>query len=355
MRAQLFSGKVAVVTGAGSGIGRAASITLFAAEGAKVIAVDKTTDAVNETAARVKAAKGTAQAVAADAGSEADVAAFIAKAIADFGGLDVIWANAGISGGLVPLHDQTVEQWNEILRVNLIGPFLAVKHASLQMMKQGHGGSIICTASVAGLKANAGGNPYSASKAGVISLVQTSSYSLTGSGIRVNAICPGLIETGMTRNTIREGARTRHGGQDRPDQPDAARRRAARDRGDGPVSGERRGVLRQRPGFPGRRRPDGVDAVRGQAEEVTEAIMAEWRIANGFCRKARSPLFAARHSLLASAEARYAAPAFTAYSHDAFASGTTRAALSDARALDAVPSRMRPAIPCRMQVRRNRL
>ena len=88
----------------------------------------------------------------------------------------MIWANAGISGGWVPLHDQTVEQWNEILRVNLIGPFLAVKHASLQMMKQERGGSIICTASVAGLKANAGGNPYSASKAGVISLVQTTSY-----------------------------------------------------------------------------------------------------------------------------------------------------------------------------------
>jgi len=192
-----LSGKVAVVTGAGSGIGRAASI-LFAAEGARVIAVDKTTDAVNETAARVKAAKGTAQAVAADAGSEADVAAFIAKAIADFGGLDVVWANAGIGGGLVPLGEQTLENWNEVLRVNLLGPFLAIKYAMKHMVPKGRG-SIICTASVAGLRANAAGHPYSASKAGVISLVQTSAYSLAGTGVRVNAICPGLVETGMTK------------------------------------------------------------------------------------------------------------------------------------------------------------
>jgi NAD(P)-dependent dehydrogenase (short-subunit alcohol dehydrogenase family) len=89
----------------------------------------------------------------------------------------------------------------EVLRVNLIGPFLAVKHASVPMIAQGHG-SIVCTASVAGLRANAGGHPYSASKAGVISLVQTTANSLTGTGVRINAICPGLIETGMTRPTF---------------------------------------------------------------------------------------------------------------------------------------------------------
>jgi NAD(P)-dependent dehydrogenase (short-subunit alcohol dehydrogenase family) len=195
-----LEGKSVVITGAGSGIGRAASL-MFTKEGAKLIAVDKT-DAVDETVKLVRAAGGVAEAIKGDAGLEADVAGFIGKAVSAYGKLDAIWANAGISGGWVPLHDQTVEQWNEILRVNLIGPFLAVKHASLQMMKQERGGSIICTASVAGLKANAGGNPYSASKAGVISLVQTSSYALAGTGIRVNAICPGLIETGMTRNTF---------------------------------------------------------------------------------------------------------------------------------------------------------
>jgi NAD(P)-dependent dehydrogenase (short-subunit alcohol dehydrogenase family) len=192
-----LEGKRAIVTGAGSGIGRA-SAKLFAAEGAAVLVVDKVPPAAEETAAEIKAAGGRATAVAGDAGAEADVQGFIQKAVKELGGLDIIFANAGISGGLVPLFEQSVELWREILRVNLIGPFLAIRHGAPVMMKQGKG-SIICTASVAGLRANAGGNPYSASKAGVISLVQTSANSLTGTGVRVNAICPGLIETGMTR------------------------------------------------------------------------------------------------------------------------------------------------------------
>ncbi|HYM30138.1 MAG TPA: SDR family NAD(P)-dependent oxidoreductase [Candidatus Cybelea sp.] len=200
-----LQGKRAIVTGAGSGIGRASAL-LFAKEGAAVLAVDKT-DAVKETAERIKASGGKAIAVTADAGSEPDVQAFVARAVRDLGGLEVIYANAGISGGMVPLFEQTVEQWQEILRVNLIGPWLAIKHAGKHMAAQGKG-SIICTASVAGLRANAGGNPYSASKAGVISLVQTSANSLTGTGVRVNAICPGLIETGMTK-PIFDGARAR--------------------------------------------------------------------------------------------------------------------------------------------------
>ncbi|MGO8914542.1 MAG: SDR family NAD(P)-dependent oxidoreductase [Stellaceae bacterium] len=192
-----LQGKRAIVTGAGSGIGRA-SAKLFAAEGAAVLVVDKVPPAIEETAAEIKAAGGKAIAVAADAGAEADVQGFVQKAVKELGGIDVIFANAGISGGLVPLFEQSVELWREILRINLIGPFLAIRHGGPVMVKQGKG-SIICTASVAGLRANAGGNPYSASKAGVISLVQTSANSLTGTGVRVNAICPGLIETGMTR------------------------------------------------------------------------------------------------------------------------------------------------------------
>ena len=201
-----LQGKRAVVTGAGSGIGRA-SATRFAAEGAALLIVDKTAPAVEETAAQIRAGGGKVIALAADAGVEAEIHAFIDRAVRDLGGLDVVYANAGISGGLVPLFEQTVEMWQEILRVNLIGPFLAIRHAAPHMIKQGKG-AIICTASVAGLRANAGGHPYSASKAGVISLVQTAANSLTGTGVRVNAICPGLIETGMTR-PIFERARER--------------------------------------------------------------------------------------------------------------------------------------------------
>jgi NAD(P)-dependent dehydrogenase (short-subunit alcohol dehydrogenase family) len=191
-----LEGKSVIITGAGSGIGRAASL-LFSKEGAKLIIVDRS-DSVKETAKLVSDAGGTIEAVMADAGSESDVKGFIDKAVSKYGRLDAIWANAGISGGLVPIPEQTVEHWQEILRINLIGPFLAIKHSMPHMIKQ-KSGSIVCTASVAGLKSGASGHPYGASKAGVISLVQTTAYSLSGTGVRINAVCPGLIETGMTK------------------------------------------------------------------------------------------------------------------------------------------------------------
>ncbi|WP_316182695.1 MULTISPECIES: SDR family oxidoreductase [unclassified Bradyrhizobium] len=200
-----LEGKSVIITGAGSGIGRAASL-MFTREGARLIAVDRS-EGVKETVELVKQQGGIADAVMADAGSEADVSGFIDRAVATYGKLDVIWANAGISGGLIPIAEQTVEHWQEILRINLIGPFLAVKHAMPHMVRQQRG-AIVCTASVAGLKSGASGHPYAASKAGVISLVQTTAYSLSGTGVRINAVCPGLIETGMTK-PIFDGAKER--------------------------------------------------------------------------------------------------------------------------------------------------
>jgi NAD(P)-dependent dehydrogenase (short-subunit alcohol dehydrogenase family) len=143
----------------------------------------------------------------ADTSQEQNVEAYVKLALSTFGALDVVYANAGISGGLVPLFEQTVDYWLQILQVNLIGTFLAVKHAAPHMVKKG-AGSIILTASVAGLRANAGVAPYSASKAGVVSLAQTVANSLLGTGVRINAICPGLIESGMTRSLF-ERARER--------------------------------------------------------------------------------------------------------------------------------------------------
>jgi NAD(P)-dependent dehydrogenase (short-subunit alcohol dehydrogenase family) len=201
----ILQGKTAIVTGAASGIGRA-SAKLFAAEGAAVVALDRAPE-VEATAAAIRAAGGRAIALIKDSSEEDDVAAAVATAVKEFGGLDVCYANAGISGGLVPFFEETAQRWAEVLKINLVGTFLLAKYAALVMVRQKRG-SIICTASVAGLRSGAGGVPYSASKAGVISLVQTVANQLTGTGIRINAICPGLIETGMTR-PIFERARER--------------------------------------------------------------------------------------------------------------------------------------------------
>jgi NAD(P)-dependent dehydrogenase (short-subunit alcohol dehydrogenase family) len=174
--------KVAIVTGAASGIGQAAT-ELFRCEGATVIACDRTAGAGITPL---------------DAGSEAEVEALVEKTVADFGGVDIVFANAGISGGMAGIFEQSAADWQEILQVNLIGPFLLTKYAAPHMKERG-GGSIVCTASVAGLRAGAGGAAYSASKAGLINFVKVAATQLAGSNVRVNAICPGLIETGMTK------------------------------------------------------------------------------------------------------------------------------------------------------------
>jgi NAD(P)-dependent dehydrogenase (short-subunit alcohol dehydrogenase family) len=192
-----LDGKVAIITGAGSGIGRASAIR-FAAEGAKLVLGDKS-GAVNETA---KIIGGDVIAVQMDAGLEADVQQLVATAISTYGGLDIAFANAGISGGMTGIFDIDPADFAEVLRVNLIGPWLMVKHAGKAMADAGKGGSIILTASVAGIRSGAGGPAYSASKAGVINLAKVSAQQLSDTGVRCNAICPGLTETGMTKPTF---------------------------------------------------------------------------------------------------------------------------------------------------------
>lgn len=195
-----LTGKIAIITGAGSGIGRASALR-FANEGARLILGDKSA-AVHETAEQVRSNGGEAHALEVDAGVEADVIRLIDAAQQHFGGLDIAFANAGIIGDMGGIFDFSPDAWAETLRVNLIGPALMVKHAGKLLVDQGRGGAIVLTASVAGLNSGAGPAAYSASKAGVINLAKTSAQQLVGSGVRVNAICPGLTETGMTKTTF---------------------------------------------------------------------------------------------------------------------------------------------------------
>jgi len=192
-----LAGKRVVITGAGSGIGRA-SVHRFVEEGAEVVAVDLNEEGLQETK-ELTSDQSKVHIITADAGDEVAVEQYVKFAIEQLGGIDVLYANAGITGSFSPLLEQTAEEWQTVLRVNLIGPFLAIKHVAPQLIKQGTGGSIICTASTAGIRSGAGPAHYSASKAGVINLVQIAANDFLGTNIRVNAVCPGLIETGMTK------------------------------------------------------------------------------------------------------------------------------------------------------------
>ena len=150
----------------------------------RVIVADKS-DGADETVALIAAAGGTAKAIRMDAGSEPDVIATVDMAVAEYGGLDILFANAGISGGMANIFDTTPELIAEVLRVNLIGPLLAIKHGAPKIAERGKG-AIVLTASVAGIRSGAGSPAYSASKAGVINLAAVAAQQLSGSNIRVN-------------------------------------------------------------------------------------------------------------------------------------------------------------------------
>ncbi|QUC21926.1 uncharacterized protein UV8b_06167 [Ustilaginoidea virens] len=214
-------GKVVIITGANSalGIGRA-SAHQFAENGARAIYICD--ESGSNLAAHKKEINAAYPGVDVhcwrfDAADEAQVKAVVDDALNRYGRLDVFFANAGITGSNVAFTDFTDAEFMDVLRINTLSVFLAAKYAAPAMMKTCSEkprscGSIIGTASVAGLRSNAGSTPYSASKAAVVSLAQTIAYQLAGSNVRVNAICPGLIETGMTA-PIYEAARAR--GSDR--------------------------------------------------------------------------------------------------------------------------------------------
>jgi NAD(P)-dependent dehydrogenase (short-subunit alcohol dehydrogenase family) len=195
-----LDGKVAIVSGAASGIGRA-SAELFVREGAQVLLVDR--DVRVEEVARALGER--AAGMVADVSSESDTVRYVGMCLERFGGVDVLFANAGVEGTVAPIVDLPVEALDRVLAINVRGPFLAIKHAAPKIAERG-GGSIVVTSSVAGLIGSPGLAAYVASKHAVIGLVRSAALELAGSKIRVNALNPGPIDNRMMRSIEEQAA-----------------------------------------------------------------------------------------------------------------------------------------------------
>jgi len=192
-----LEGKTAIITGAANGIGKACAL-IFAREGCRLALADLDEPALQKVQEQIKSAGGSAVIRKTDVSMETEVKALIDLALNTYTNVDIVVNNAGISGGLYNLEDQDTDEWRMVYSVNVLGPVYATKHI-IGHMKQRRAGSIINVASVAGVRSGAGGNAYSASKAALINFTQTSACEVGDSNVRINAICPGLIETEMTR------------------------------------------------------------------------------------------------------------------------------------------------------------
>ncbi|MDB5473945.1 MAG: 3-oxoacyl-[acyl-carrier-protein] reductase [Devosia sp.] len=200
-----LSGKVALVTGAGSGIGKASAMKLAQA-GAMVVVMSRTAEEVEQTAHEIEAQGGKAQAKTADTSDDEAMRALIAGIILDHKRLDIVVANAGINGVWAPIESLKPDEWDQTIKVNLRGTYLTIHHAVPHLVAAG-GGSIIVMSSINGTRTftTPGASAYSVTKAGQVALVQQLALELGDRRIRINAICPGAIESEISDNTEQRG------------------------------------------------------------------------------------------------------------------------------------------------------